>query len=63
MQENRRNVRGYGCIRDLSVDLSNLKLKRDTIEEMCTSNAGMVSYLKLSFRGDFGDDLILRIEK
>ena len=53
MQENRRNVKGYGCITDLSGDLSNLRLKESRIKEMCWWNAIMVSILDLSFRGDF----------
>ncbi len=65
VQKKRRNLKGMGCIGEMSGDCDNLKLKRGRIEEISCSNAGMVSILGLSFREGFGEveelDLILRI--
>ncbi len=54
MSKKRRKVKGLGCIRDLSGDLSNLRLRESRIEEMCCRKAEMGSILELSFRDYFG---------
>ena len=43
MQKNRRKVKENGCTMDLNEDLSNLRLKESTIEDVCWLKSGIVS--------------------
>ncbi len=41
--KNRRNVKGYGYIRDLNQGCCNVELREDEIEDICWEVAGIVS--------------------
>ena len=55
VQKNRRNLKGFGCMRDLKGDCNDWKLWKSKIEEKTTTKPEIVSLIVGVIAGVFGD--------